>query len=246
MGSNELNSFGKAYNDLKRKMIRLSEMDGDVFVPNIDPPGKVDYLFIGMEPSLGGWSKDELDASAKVNRGFRNFLDGYETMILHYSIRKYLLKKNERYYITDFSKGAMFVELAKSNRKNRYARWYTLLNEEIQLLVKPSTRIYAVGSKVEDGLRQNKFTKPFTRILHYSTNAAALRSIPGKEKEFESFSSQVSHEDFLEIASLVLDESSIPEEFSKRSYDKMARSSLTISRKKLMFNYQNTFTFERT
>ena len=81
------NAFYTDYKNLTLRMARLAERDGDVFIPNPEPVSKVDYIFVAMEPSLGGWAKSKEEALEKVNRGFRNFLDGYETMILHFCIR---------------------------------------------------------------------------------------------------------------------------------------------------------------
>ena len=84
-------TFHTDYKNLTRRMDRLAERDGNVFVPNPESASKVDYIFVAMEPSLGGWAKSKKEAKEKVSRGFRNFLDGYETMILHFCIRQYLL-----------------------------------------------------------------------------------------------------------------------------------------------------------
>ena len=232
-------TFHTDYNNLTLRMARLAERDGDVFLPNPKPASKVDYIFIAMEPSLGRWAKSKEEAEAKVSQGFRNFLDGYDTMILHFCIRQYLLNPGESYHITDLSKGAMLVKWAGTERKERYNRWFGLLQEEIELLSKPATMIFAVGTKVDNYLERNGFDKPWKLLLHYSTNAASFRAIPGKEKEFETFANQVSHDDFLEVAHAVLKDANIPEEFGEAAYKKMKRSSLTVSRKELMFNYKS-------
>lgn len=72
-------------------MKALAEADGDVCLPNPEPSGLVDYVFICMEPSLGGWAKNGDEARAKVAAGFRNFvyLDR-GTLALHFAIREYL------------------------------------------------------------------------------------------------------------------------------------------------------------
>jgi len=235
------NAFYTDYKNLTLRMARLAERDGDVFIPNPEPVSKVDYIFVAMEPSLGGWAKSKEEALEKVNRGFRNFLDGYETMILHFCIRRYLLNLGESYYMTDLSKGAMLVERAGAERKERYNRWFGILQDEIELLSKPTTMIFAVGTKVGDYLERNGFDKPWKLLLHYSTNAASCRAMPGKEKEFEAFANQASHDDFLEVAQSVLKEANIPKEFIELAYNRMKRSSLTDSRKELMFNYKSEF-----
>src|SRR5712692_842590 len=148
---NDLN-FQHAYQELERRMKDLAEKDGDVYLPNPEPSGHVDYIFICMEPSLRGWAKDKVEAEQKIKNGFRNFLNGYDPMILHFSIRRFLCKSDQRYHITDISKGAMLVELASNARNARYQRWYPLLKEEIDLLATDKARVFAVGKTDEDHL----------------------------------------------------------------------------------------------
>src|SRR5260221_8055280 len=124
----------RAYLDLERQMKALAEADGDVYLPNPEPTARVDYILVGMEPSLGHWARSVEDARARVASGFRNFLTDIEPMLLHFSVRRFLCEKGQRYHITDFSKGAMVVEHAGAARASRYDRWYELLREEIDLI----------------------------------------------------------------------------------------------------------------
>jgi hypothetical protein len=105
-------------------MKALAEADGDIFVPNPEPLGPVDYVFICMEPSLGRWAPSPDVARAKVEAGFRNFVFSIEDFILHFCIKQYLCEPTQRYLITDWSKGAMLVEQAGVARTDRYDRWY--------------------------------------------------------------------------------------------------------------------------
>lgn len=57
--------FRASYADLEARMKALAEADGDVFLPNIGPPGPVEYVFICMEPSLGRWARSPAEAKAK-------------------------------------------------------------------------------------------------------------------------------------------------------------------------------------
>jgi hypothetical protein len=124
-------SFHTAYRELEEKMKALAEADGDVFLPNPEPPSPVHYVLICMEPSLGWWAQSADHARSRVEAGFRNFLFSIEDFILHFCVRRYLCGPAERYHMTDFSKGAMLVDRAGLARIQRYDRWYALLQEEI-------------------------------------------------------------------------------------------------------------------
>jgi hypothetical protein len=79
--------FRAAYRELEARMRALAEDDGDVFLPNPEPPGPVEHVFICMEPSLGSWARSLEEARAKVEADFRNFVFSIEDFILHFSIR---------------------------------------------------------------------------------------------------------------------------------------------------------------
>lgn len=79
-------------------------------------------------------ARNHSEAESRWEAGFRNFIDGYNTMILHFAIRNYLCKNNQRYHITDLSKGALLVRHADADRIERYKNWYPLLIEEIELV----------------------------------------------------------------------------------------------------------------
>jgi hypothetical protein len=112
-----------AYRDLDVRMRVLAEADRDIIsFPNPEPSDRVDYVFIcpGAVPWWPIPGKGEGDDHA----GFRNFVNSLEDFRLHFSIRRYLCKSNERYYITDWSKGAMAVERASVDRSQRCDKWY--------------------------------------------------------------------------------------------------------------------------
>jgi hypothetical protein len=52
------------------------------------------------------------------------------------------------------------VERANEERSDRYARWYELLVQEIDLVAKPGARIIAIGRAVESNLRALGFKRP--------------------------------------------------------------------------------------
>ncbi len=43
----------------------------------------------------------------------------------------------------------MTVERAHINRRDRYARWATLLDEELQVIAKPNAHVIAIGRDVK-------------------------------------------------------------------------------------------------
>src|SRR4051812_6720269 len=127
-------TFRADYQDLEARMKALAEADGDVFLPNPEPLGPVEYVFVCMEPSLGRWARSPDEARARVEAGFRNFVFSIEDFILHFCIKHYLCEGTGRYHVTDLSKGAMPIKRASIARSDRYERWYELLVEEVDLV----------------------------------------------------------------------------------------------------------------
>lgn len=239
--SRDAESFQVAYRELEERMRALAKADGDIFLPNPEPNGPVEYVLICMEPSLGGRSASEL--RAKVKEGFRNFLNSIEDFILHFSVRRYLCGPGQRYHITDFSKGAMPADDADRARRERYNRWYPLLKEEIDLVAAPNAGIIAVGKAVAEELERQGLQRTFTRVIHYSPQAARARNagIEGHEDSFQAFEEAISLEDVLATAEDVLRASSVPTEICKETLSRLERRELTTSRKKLIFNYKLAF-----
>jgi hypothetical protein len=234
--------FQRAYQELERRMKDLAEKDGDVYVPNPEPSGLADYVFICMEPSLGGWAKDKAEAEQKVKNGFRNFLNGYDPMILHFSIRRFLCKSDQRYHMTDISKGAMLVKLASNARSARYKRWYPLLKEEIDLLATDKAQLFAVGRTVEAYLNTMPFQRHVTCLLHYSPNANRKSGLAGHEDAFNEFKKTVSHQDVLAVAHDIIEKSQVPDGIRKFVLKSLeAGVGLSNSRLRLMFNYKLAF-----
>ena len=129
-------TFEQAYEELKNKFRERVEDDrvkgiDSVFLPNMEPAGPVDYILIGMEPSLGNWSgRKEQDpdermrtAKEKIDNGFRNFCGVW---ILHHPVKKYLCRDDETYYVTDLAKGAMLTNSPGAGDKRKYQDWYAL------------------------------------------------------------------------------------------------------------------------
>lgn len=237
-------SLHTAYRELEERMKALAEADGDVFLPNPEPLSTVQYIFICMEPSLGGWARSADHARSRVEAGFRNFLPSDRGIsILHFCVRRYLCGPAERYHITDFSKGAMLVEHAGLARIQRYDRWYALLQEEIDLCASPGAGIVAVGNVVSQHLARRGFRRPFTPIIHYSGQAGLARkaAIVGREDSFKAFSGSVSLEDVIATAEDVLKAAHVSSEIRDDTLSRLAKSQLTTSDKQLIFNYKAAF-----
>jgi hypothetical protein len=236
-------NFGTAYRDLEARMRARAVADGDVYLPNPEPEGLVDYVLICMEPSLGRWARSADEARSKVEAGFRNFVSSIEDFLLHFAIRRYLCGPGRRYHMTDLSKGAMPVDRAGLARVQRYDRWYALMEEEIELVATPTAGIAAVGNVVAEHLERRGFRRPFTRVMHYSGQAgpARNRGIVGREDAFGAFSNSVSLEDVVGTARDVLRAARVPDEFCEETLSRLARSHLTVSRRKLMFVYKLAF-----
>jgi hypothetical protein len=232
--------FRAAYLNLEASMRALAETDGDVFLPVPEPLGPVQYIFICMEPSLGGGSPEK--ARAEIEAGGRNFVNSIEDFLFHFSIRRYLCKPNERYYVTDWSKGAMPVKGAGVDRARRYDRWYPLLLEEVDLVGTSDARVFAVGRDVEWHLRRLAFPRHVTTVIHYSPLAGAARAsgIIGHEDDFEHFLGSVSLEDILTVAEDVLNVS-VPAKVRDETLARLAGKQLTVSRQRLIFNYKRAF-----
>ena len=233
-------SFHAAYRKLEERMKVLAEADGDVFLPNPEPEGPVHYVLICMEPSLGR-SADQV--RSEVEAGARNFLSSMEDFILHFCVRRYLCGPAQRYHVTDFSKGAMLVDRAGIDRAQRYERWYALLQEEIDLVATPGAGIVAVGKVVAQHLQRRSFRRPFTRVIHYSGQAARARSagIVGHEDAFQAFKDSVSLDDLVATAVDVFREARVPAAIHDETLARLARSQLSTSRQQLIFNYKIAF-----
>lgn len=238
------NEFIRAYRDLDQRMKALAESDGGVYLPNPEPTGPVDYIFVCMEPSLGRWARSAEEARTKVASGFRNFLAGYEPMLLHFSTRRFLCDTGQRYHITDFSKGAMLVEDAGKDRTVRYDKWYALLQEEIDLVAPPDARVIAVGQDVAKHLRRQGFQRKVTQvILHYSQQASSHRiaRLEGHEERFREFANSISSQDILSTTRDVLEESRVPPAIFNEAFSIVERSPLSESRRKLIYCYKLDF-----
>ena len=168
-----------------------------VYLPCVKPKNMVDYIFVGMEPSFG-WAVSVEHGEKKVEKGKKNFGaftssgDATDPLdLLNLSIERFLLHQpGETYYLTDVSKGAMPVEMADIDRKQRYEEWYPLLLEEINIVGKQGAPIIAIGKQVKDFLRKNDLERRTGRhlydVLHYSNQASRYRKTAA-ERDPEGF-----------------------------------------------------------
>jgi hypothetical protein len=233
----------RAYRDLERRMELLAESDGDVYLPNPEPQAKADFISICMEPSLGNWARSPAEAKARIASGFRNFVDGTESMLLHFSVRRFLCEHGQCYHLTDFSKGAMLVQHAGAARGERYDRWYQLLLEEIELVAAPGARVIAVGQSVADHLRRRGFPRGVTPVMHYSPLAGQARAarLRGHESSFREFATSISPDDLIATAREVLEESRVPLLLAREALERVRRIRLSESRRKLVYCYKLDF-----
>lgn len=238
---NKHERFQASYRELAARMKARAEADGDIYLPNPEPLGPADHVFVAMEPSLGRWARTADEARAKVEAGFRNFISSMDTTILHHCIQQYLCGPTERYFITDLSKGAMLVTHAGVGRAQRYDRWYGLFVEEMTLVAAPGARIFTLGNAVAQHLERRAFPRPFTRLLHYSGLAAQARAaaIVGQEERFAEFQQSVTLEHVLATAEAVL--SGVPARFRDEALAQLTKGQLSVSQQQLMFNYKLAF-----
>lgn len=240
--------FAARYRNLEERFKALAQVDGDVYLPNPAAEGPVQFVLVCMEPSLGRWARSAEQARERVDAGFRNFLPSDEVALLHYCVRRYLCRPQDRYHITDLSKGAMLVKRAASERDGRYRRWYPLFKEELDLIAAPGARYIAVGREVAIQLERHGFKKPIHSVMHYSSQAGLARhkGIEGREAGFAAFMGSVSLDDVVVTAKDVLSSARVPAEIVHATLAKLRRLTLTVSRQQLMFAYKTAFESLRT
>ena len=188
-------TFEQSYKKLEEEFRRRAKEDeqtgiDSIFLPNILPSGPVDYVLVGMEPSLRGWARDKEDAEKKIEKGFRNFTGVW---ILHCPVKEYLCRNGETYYITDLAKGAMLTSSPSAGDMQKYERWYPLLEKELGLVAKPDAKIISIGHAVGRFLFEKGLYGHAGTIPHYSAQAARYwgTEIPGRDDEYRDFEARV-------------------------------------------------------
>ena len=233
--------FVERYQELENRFRQKVEEDRRIwkssrYIPNMPPKNKVDFLFIGMEPSLGWWAKTPEKAEEKIAQGFKNFLFSINDFILHYCVREYLCHPSE-YYITDLSKGAMLTKDAQIQRKERYESWYSLFCQEFDIVSKNTTKAVAIGKKPYKFLKDMSFQGNLQRILHYSSQANRYRQNIAKNnpQKFEKFAHEVSAKSLFTKATEVLNDSRMSQELIIDTLKRLkSKSELTESQKHLI------------
>lgn len=232
--------FNSQYQALEERFRQHAVDESGVYVPNIPPRKQADWIFVCMEPSLLRWNRSVDNPTAGLEPGARNFVSSPEDFILHYCARRCLAGG---YHVTDIAKGAMTVKQARVAREQRYDRWYPLLLDEIQLVGSPNVRVVAVGGDVADYLVGRRVPFPLERVMHYSGLAARGRNalVSGREAEFQRYAATVSADDFRGTAAEVLDSAAVPQVLRTQALARLRDGTLTESRLKLMFIYQQAF-----
>ena len=165
-----------------------------VFIPNVEPTRRADYVLVAMEPNIPeANSTNELERLVACGlKGFKPGPVDKPLGLFMRAIKLYLCPNPEEttYWLTDFSKGAMPPALAAKYWKETYEGWYPLLSKEIELVGKPGCPVIAIGGRVEGFLRKKKFggapKQRMFRVLHYSfMNARAFKAY--KEKHLDCF-----------------------------------------------------------
>ena len=218
-----------------------------VYLPNLTPKNRVDFIFVAMEPSFGTWAKTENEAQNKIDSGFRNFIDSWDVMAFHYCISSYL---STSYYITDISKAAMKVKNANKNRDWIFLKWKNLLVEEIDIIASNKCKLIPVGHKANDYISEHFSNySVLDRILHYSCSAAKHRkNIPeAHPKYYCEYKNRLDQASFLQNVKNIIREHGIPGSTLKGIKKGLERNEprITESRKQLMFSYYNVFNHYR-
>ncbi|ULA62523.1 MAG: hypothetical protein LZF86_40026 [Nitrospira sp.] len=232
-------TFAIEMQDLERRFATAAAADSDVYLPNFTPSAPVDVIFVAMEPSLGRWARTPSEAASRVAAGFRNFMWSPEDFILHYAARRTFIPRGWTYHITDVSKGAMTVAKANEDRPERYARWLTLLRDELALVAKSNAKIVAIGKKVLALLSQNTTNRNLSSVMHYSPLASRQRerAVAGREPEFDAFAQDMSMKDIIIVADEVMHGHGVPPVLVTETVGRLRKTTLTTSRKKLAFIY---------
>ena len=237
-------SFSEQYANLETAFMEQVEKDNGYFdsnpesqfLPNISPEAPVDYVLIAMEPSFGGGSGE----SSPDDHPPKNFSGSMEDFILHFCVQNYLCKNSGTYYLTDLSKGAMPIRIANSERHRRYKMWYPLLEQELNLVLKPDGMVIAIGNVVEGFLKEQGLPQFAGKVMHYAKTAVShWAKMPRRYPErYSAFTQTVSCTDIENTVRRVIKDAGMPLSETKKTLQRLRNGSgLTDSRKMLMFTY---------
>ena len=242
-------TFSEACERLAREFEKDVNEEKSIYLPFSMPNGPVDFVLVGMEPSLGRWASTDPkkaceEARKKREQGFKNFAWSIDDFILHHCIRNYLCQDMEAYYLTDLSKGAMLTKQAKDDRRERYEKWYPILEKEIGLVAKPETKIISIGNVVGSFLSGKALYGHAGTILHYSSQAGRHRGQERRRQpeEYSNFSSSIKLSHVVQTAEQVLKEGGVSSPLTGDILQRLGRKrELTDSSKELMFSYKVNF-----
>ena len=188
-------TFEQAYKELEDKFRWMVGKDEicygikSVFLPNIRPPGPVDYVIVGMEPGLNRMNFET--ASTKIADGkFKNWGARPQKSTLVFAVWKYLCDKDQtKYYFTDLAHGAMPAGTRGTNNRGKYRRWFPLFEEELGLIAKPDSKIIAIGHTARDFLTRAGIHGYAGMVSHPSGNAlsSAGREISGNKERWGNY-----------------------------------------------------------
>ena len=213
------------------------------YLPNPEPLGAAQYVLICMEPSLGRWANTAEHARSRVEAGFRNFLFSIEDFIFHFCVRRYLCRPEERYHVTELSKErcwSLVRDLQGSSDMTDGTRCWRKRSTSVPLPVLASLRLERSFRSI---WRDGGSRRSFTRVIHYSGQAAPARTagIVGREDAFQAFEDSVSIEDVVVTAEETLKAANVSSGMRDHTLSRLVRSQLTTSRKQLIFSYKIAF-----
>ena len=199
-------TFAQAYSELEDKFKAMVDKDKrshgveSVFLHNVYPTNRVDYVLVGMEPGLNGMDLDT--AREKVAAcEFENWGRCPQTSPLVFAVWKYLCDEGKtKYYFTDLAHGAMNAgskdaeDQAKIDRA-KYERWYPLFEEELALVAKPNAKIISIGLTASKFLAEKGLHGHAGMVAHPSTRGLshAGKEIPTHEECWEKFRKDTEH-----------------------------------------------------
>ena len=245
-------TFDQAYAELEAEFKEQVCNDGAEYLPLARPEGPVDFVLIGMEPSLGRLvsrsahsdrEKRRAEVREKCELGLKNSAWSMEDFILHYCARHYLCRDGETYYITDLAKGAMLAKEAVEGRIARYERWYPILEKELGLVARQDAKIISIGDGVGRFLSRKGIYGHAGTIRHFSSQAAGHA---GKEGDRDKnggcgFSCGVGRKDILRVAEQVMMEYGMDGLSQVRLAALKRGAGLNEPRKKLLIDYKHGF-----
>ena len=150
-------TFDEAYSKLEDKFKAMVKEDREIhgiesfFLSNVAPKSPVDFVLVGMEPSLGGMDFETAKSKA-ATREFTNWGKYPEKSTLEYAVHNYLGVNGGSFYFTDLAHGAMKPQSKGTNDPVKYERWYPLFEKELGLVAKSDAKIIAIGHTTRDFL----------------------------------------------------------------------------------------------